>query len=105
MVQLGAVAVIFSSTRAAGGDEEYAAAAEAMDALARNQPGFVGIESVRNPDDRRGITVSYWADESSARAWKQVAEHLVAQQRGREEWYSEYSVVVADVTRTYRHPR
>lgn len=85
-MQSGAVAVIFSSTRAAGGDEEYAAAAEAMDALAQNQPGFVGIESVRNPDDRRGITVSYWADESRARAWKQVAEHLVAQQRGREEW-------------------
>jgi heme-degrading monooxygenase HmoA len=94
MVQLGAVAVIFSSTRAAGGDEEYAAAADAMDALAQNQPGFVGIESVRDPGDRRGITVSYWAD-----------EHLVAQQRGREEWYSEYSVVVAEVTRTYRHPR
>lgn len=98
------VAVIFTSTRAEGDDEAYAEAAARMVELAEQQPGFVGLESVRDPATRRGITVSYWADEASARAWKGVAEHVAAQEAGRERWYSEYEVVVADITRSYRHP-
>ena len=40
------------------------------------------------------------------RAWKQVAEHLVAQARGRSTWYADYTVRVATVERDYRadHP-
>lgn len=70
----------------------------AMVALAMDQRGFLGIESAR---DEIGITVSYWADEEAARAWKQVAEHLVAQRRGRDLWYSDYRVRVATVHREY----
>ncbi len=98
------VAVIFTSTRAEGDDEAYAEAAARMVELAEQQPGFVGLESVRDPATRRGITVSYWADEASARAWRGIAEHVAAQEAGRERWYSTYEVVVADITRSYRHP-
>jgi heme-degrading monooxygenase HmoA len=91
------VAVIFTSLRT-DGDHGYAAMAEAMDALARKQPGFLGIESAR---DEVGITVSYWADQNAARAWKHVTEHLVAQRRGRENWYRDYRVRVATVERDY----
>ena len=45
--------------------------------------------------------MSYWRDDASARAWKAVAEHLEAQRRGRDEWYAEYDVVVAEVIRAY----
>lgn len=99
------VAVIFTSTRTEGDDDAYAAAAARMVELAAGQPGYEGIESVRDPVTRRGVTVSYWTDDESARAWKGVAEHLIAQEAGRERWYSSYEVVVAEVTRTYRHPR
>ncbi len=104
----GAVAVIFASVRRfdhetqfAADTEGYATMAEEMQALASRQPGYLGVESVRDASTGRGITVSYWADDASARAWKQVAEHLVAQDRGRDEWYAEYSVVVAEVIRSY----
>lgn len=99
------IAVIFTNTRSEGDDDAYAATAHRMVELAAGQPGYAGIESVRDPATRRGITVSYWADEASARAWKEVAEHAAAQVMGRERWYTEYEVVVAEVTRTYRHPR
>lgn len=91
------VAVIFTSART-GGDRGYAAMAEAMDALAAEQPGFLGLESAR---EGVGITVSYWNDHEAARAWKQVAAHLVAQRRGRQVWYSDYRVRVATVERDY----
>src|SRR3954454_14561603 len=91
------VAVIFTSLRTEG-DNGYAAMSARMDRLAAEQPGDPGIEAAR---EGLGVTVSYWRDEDSARAWKQVAEHLVAQQRGREAWYSDYRVRVAVVHREY----
>ncbi|MGL5827799.1 MAG: antibiotic biosynthesis monooxygenase family protein [Nocardioides sp.] len=51
--------------------------------------------------DGFGISVAYWRDGESAGAWKQVAEHLLAQERGTREWYAEYQVRVARVTRAY----
>ncbi|MBN9736226.1 antibiotic biosynthesis monooxygenase [Pseudonocardia sp. P1] len=91
------VAVIFSSVRTEG-DNGYEAMARSMLALASEQPGFLGAEDAR---EDVGITVSYWQDEAAARAWKQVAAHLVAQRRGRDVWYSDYRVRVAQVVREY----
>jgi len=91
------VAVIFTSLRTPG-DQGYAETAAAMEELAVRQPGYLGLESAR---EGVGITVSYWRDEASARAWKQVAEHLTAQRLGREDWYRDYRVRVATVTRDY----
>lgn len=92
-------AVIFTSTRAAG-DDGYAAMAARMEELARRQPGFLGIESARNPDGT-GITVSYWESLESIAAWKANAAHRQAQQRGKSAWYEAYRVRIARVERTY----
>ena len=66
--------------------------------LAEKQPGYLGVESAR---EAIGITVSYWATEGDAAAWKRVAEHAEAQRLGRENWYEQYSVRIATVTRDY----
>lgn len=95
------VAVVFVSRRTEHDDESYAEMAMEMDALAAQQPGYVGVDSARDPESRVGITVSYWRDEASALAWKRVGEHLVAQRLGRERWYEWYEVHVATVTRRY----
>ena len=90
-------AVIFSSLRTAG-DQGYGAMAERMLALARAQPGFLGVESARDPEGL-GITVSYWRDADSIARWKQHAEHLVAQATGKRTWYEAYELRVARVER------
>jgi heme-degrading monooxygenase HmoA len=92
------VAVIFTSTRSEQDAEGYARMSAAMDELAAQQPGYLGIEAAR---EGVGITVSYWRDEEAARAWKQVAAHLGAQRQGRERWYVDYRVRIATVTRDY----
>ena len=91
-------AVIFTSTRTTK-DNGYARMLQRMEALVAEQPGYLGLEAVRDGD--AGITVSYWRDEADANAWKQVAEHLVAQERGKQVWYAEYRVRVATVARDY----
>jgi heme-degrading monooxygenase HmoA len=100
----GSVAVIFTSVRADADGAGYAVMAERMEELAAQQDGFVSIDSARDPESGVGITVSYWRDDASAVAWKQVAEHLEAQRIGRERWYESYAVVVATVDRSYRFP-
>ena len=95
-------AVIFSSLRTAG-ERGYGAMAERMVALARAQPGFLGVESVRDATGL-GITVSYWRDEESIARWKRHAEHLVAQERGRREWYRAFELRVARVERARAKP-
>ena len=54
--QVGEVAVIFASRRNGADRAGYDAAAVAMDALAARQPGYRGVESVRDADGA-GITV------------------------------------------------
>jgi heme-degrading monooxygenase HmoA len=95
------VAVIFTSTRTEG-DRGYAAMAVRMDALAAEQPGYLGHDGARS--DGMGITVSYWESQEAAAAWKQVAAHRVAQERGMDAWYDEYVVRIAVVERVYAGP-
>ncbi len=92
-------AVIFTSRRTEG-DAGYAAMAQRMEDLAREQPGFLGVESARGADGI-GITVSYWSDEEAIRKWKANTEHRGAQEGGRRRWYADYIVRVAKVERSY----
>ena len=90
-------AVIFTSLRTEV-DEGYAGMAERMEELAAQQPGFLGLESLR---DGLGITVSYWTDLDAIRAWKTNIEHLEAQRLGRERWYAAFRLRIARVERDY----
>ncbi|MET0998610.1 MAG: antibiotic biosynthesis monooxygenase [Marmoricola sp.] len=92
-------AVIFTSVRTPD-EHGYGPMSVRMDELARQQPGYLGHESAR--EDALSITVSYWVDHEAAAAWKQVAEHLIAQEHGRSTWYADYTVRVATVDRDYR---
>ena len=95
-------AVIFSSLRTAG-DHGYGEAATRMLELAREQPGFLGVESAR--EDGVGITVSYWRSEADILAWKQQAEHRTVREQGRSTWYSAFHTRVCKVERAYAfHP-
>ena len=90
-------AVIFSSLLTEENDG-YGAMSNRMVELAEKQAGFLGVESVR---DGLGITVSYWQDLESIKAWKQNTEHLQAQQKGRAAWYKQFKVRIAKVERDY----
>lgn len=100
----GTVAVIFTSRRTTVDDAGYGAAADAMEALARSQPGYVGIVSARGADGL-GITISYWASEASAIAWRDNGDHAAIRAEGRARWYEDYGVVVAEVSRGYAWTR
>lgn len=77
--------------------------ADQMVTLAESQPGYLGVETTRD-EAGLGITVSYWQDEASLIAWKEVAQHLLAQKLGKTRWYEHYTLRVAKVERAYDGP-
>jgi len=96
-------AVIFTSQRTPV-DQGYGDMAERMVALAAEQPGHLGVESARG-EDGLGITVSYWRSPEDIAAWRRNAEHKIARDTGRSDWYAHYTLRVAKVERAYAWTR
>lgn len=90
-------AVIFTSIRSDLNDN-YTEMALKMQILAKQQPGFLGVDSARN---EIGITVSYWESLEAIANWKQNLDHLDAQFLGRQKWYENYVVRIAKVEKEY----
>ena len=92
-------AVIFTSKldlSKAGYDEM----ASQMNALVQKQEGFLKMESVHN-NDGQGITVCYWRTIKDVKRWKEQTLHKQAQQLGKEKWYLQYAVRIAEVQESY----
>jgi len=101
-------AVIFTSIRSSNDNndneattkhaQDYSATADRMVALAAQAEGFLGVESARN---EVGITVSYWSDLDAIKKWKNHTEHIIAQEKGKQGWYSAYTTRICRVERDY----
>lgn len=78
--------------------EDYLETAERIEALAKEQKGFLGIESARNTI---GITVSYWQTLADITHWKNNIEHTEARNLGREKWYKQYQLRICKVEHEY----
>lgn len=94
------IAVIFSAKRNGNDAAGYDEAAEQMVALAKQQKGFLGMNSVRDMQGY-GITISYWQTDSDARAWRDHTQHSQIRHKGRALWYDEYSIQIARIDRAY----
>ncbi len=90
-------AVIFTSTQTKN-NEGYSKMGDKMESLAKEQRGYIGIDSAKNDV---GITVSYWESLDAIKQWKANSEHLFAQQKGREQWYNWYNVRICKIEREY----
>lgn len=82
--------------------EGYSEMADKMEALAKEQPGYLGFESAR---DQLGISVSYWESLDAIHQWKENLEHLEAQAEGRKRWYQWYKTRICKVEREYAFDR
>jgi heme-degrading monooxygenase HmoA len=97
-------AVVFTSLRTGDDADGYGATAERMVELAAAQPGFLGVESVRDGAGV-GITVSYWQSLDAIRAWREHAEHRLAQAQGKAKWYARFRLRVCRVEDEHGFPR
>ena len=86
-------AVIFTSVL--GDDTQgYEEMAEKIEALAKTQEGFLGLDSCR---DKIGVTISYWKDMAAIENWKNNIDHMQAKSLGKQKWYKEFKLRIAKV--------
>lgn len=91
---------IFRCTRNGLDDGGYDEASERMFEMAHRQPGFLGVHTLRT-ENGEGVTLSYWTDEASIRAWRAQDEEQVVREADRRAWYARYSLQIARVERAY----
>ena len=90
-------AVIFTTTLTENLEGYYEMAVR-MEELAKQQKGYLGIESARADI---GITISYWESLEAILLWKNNVEHTEARNLGREKWYKKYQLRICKVEREY----
>jgi heme-degrading monooxygenase HmoA len=89
------VTVFRSRLRPDAGDRGYHELAAEMESRARAMPGFVDFKSFSSPDGER-VSLIVFDTRDHHDAWRDDAEHRAAQKRGRDEFYSEYSIQVCE---------
>lgn len=97
----GQIVTVFRNRLDPDGVAEYGPRAEEIHALALTTPGLVDVKSFAADDGER-VTIATFADEASQRAWREQAEHRVAQQQGRDRFYAEYTIQVCETVRARR---
>ena len=93
--------VIFRSTRKLDDGQLYSLWSEKMENLVKTIDGYEHHFGFRDETTRGGVTVSYFKSLEAISQWRQLDEHKVAQQLGRDSFYEEYSIQVSEVLRDY----
>ncbi|MBU6207365.1 MAG: antibiotic biosynthesis monooxygenase [Alphaproteobacteria bacterium] len=77
---------------------DYGALADEMEAIARTMPGFISIKGFVGEDGER-LSFHEWESAAHLKAWREHPAHHAAQARGYSDFYSEFSLYVADAPR------
>jgi heme-degrading monooxygenase HmoA len=99
------IVVLFRSRLGPAAGSDYSEMAAEMLERAKTMPGFVEFKTFRHDDGER-VSLVYWQDEETMKAWREDSRHRVAQRLGREKWYDAYRIEVAEIRRerTFARP-
>jgi heme-degrading monooxygenase HmoA len=84
--------------------DEYVALVNRMIELAATMPGYISHKGFFADDGER-VTIVEFESEEGMRAWRMHPEHVQAQRKARQIYYSEYSVQVCEVVRESKFKR
>ncbi|UWQ80034.1 antibiotic biosynthesis monooxygenase [Leisingera sp. S132] len=96
------IAVIFEVEIASGQKDAYLEIAEELRGLLEEMEGFISVERFQSlTAPGKLLSLSFWQDEAAVQRWRQLAEHRVAQGKGRAGIFADYRLRVAGVIRDY----
>lgn len=96
------VAVIFEVYPTKEGKAEYLAIAATLHDFLKDRPGFISIERFQSlGDDNKLLSLSFWESEESVQEWRNLLEHRMAQQKGKNKLFEKYRIRVARVMCDY----
>ena len=98
------VVVVFRSRlREDANLEELAALYERMYTLVSAMPGFSGVKDFQ-ASDGEAVSIAEFDTLEHMTAWREHPEHKAAQERGRQEFFKEYSIQVCTMVRDAHFP-
>jgi heme-degrading monooxygenase HmoA len=96
------IAVIFEVTPSQMGHGSYLEYAARLKPMLEQMDGFISVERFQSlSQPRKLLSLSFWRDEASVRAWREHPEHRIAQAEGRCGVFEDYRLRVAAVMRDY----
>ncbi len=96
------VVVIFEVWAAENRRDEYLDLAAELKTELEKVDGFISVERYESLTEKgKLLSLSTWRDDAAVRAWRNVAEHRVAQAKGRASVFAGYRLRVASVMRDY----
>lgn len=96
--------VVFRNRLRPGVEAEYEAHGGRIYELAQQMPGLLSTKDFTSADGER-LTIVEFRSAEELEAWRVQTEHRAAQERGREHYYSEYSLQVCEQLRESRFRR
>jgi heme-degrading monooxygenase HmoA len=101
MRRTGVILVLFSTQLRDDVDmEQYNGTSARMNELVRQIPGFISIKEFVS-EDGDAVAIARFESAEALEAWRHHPEHLVAQQKGRSQFYKSYWVQVCKIVRQY----
>ena len=96
------VVIVFRTRLRPGPQDEMGAMWVELCELAASMPGYLSHKDFQ-AEDGEFVTIVEFNSLEELTAWREHARHRVAQQRGRDDWFSEYRIQVCTVERAYGH--
>ena len=96
------IAVIFEIWPAEGLTGEYFDLAASLKEDLEAIDGFISVERFESLVTKgKFLSLSFWRDDASVHAWRNLERHRRAQARGRARLFADYRLRVASVVRDY----
>jgi heme-degrading monooxygenase HmoA len=80
--------------------DAYDALNEQMFRLVQTMPGFIAAHGYVSSEGEE-VGVIRFVSLEALRAWREHPDHVLAQQRGKSEFYASYTIEVCEVVRAY----
>ena len=86
----------------AGAESEFETALKHMQEQVKKYDGFLGEAPCCRIENKKWfVTLFYWRDRESIKAWREDREHIKVQQLAREKIFAWYKIRVCELEREY----
>ena len=99
---MGNIVVLFEVTPTKEGMERYLELAAMLKPLLAGFEGFIRAERFSSlNEDGKLLSMNVWKDEAAVERGRNMVEHRMCQQEGREKLFKSYSITVCSAIRSY----
>lgn len=99
---MGKIVVLFEVKPTKEGRARYMELAGMLKPLLSGLEGFISAERFSSINEEgKLLSLNIWEDEAALMRWRNVVEHRMSQQEGRDKLFESYKITICEVLREY----